>query len=351
MSDIKQKSPLISVILPVYNAEKYLSEAIDSILNQTFTDFEFIIINDGSTDNSSSILQSYQTQDSRIRLFSRENKGIVMTMNEGIDLARGEWLARMDADDIAMPSRFERQLQHLKETSADICGAWIEFFGNTKQRIVRYPESDQAIKIGLLFCSCLAQPTVMLRINIARRFYYNPQRENGEDYDLWVRIAQAGYVMTNLPEVMLLYRQHALQISSRSFIQQQQNTQEIKRRYWTFLADALDIKLEWIDEVLKLRESPAIKSDMNAVDSAFTALLQQSQGEARVTVLDHMTRLYFRATADCPDIALRWHRLNRTFGTELGLATVLKLWLLSMLKFNSDSKAFSFLKQIYFRTR
>ena len=71
MSDIKQKSPLISVILPVYNAEKYLSEAIDSILNQTFTDFEFIIINDGSTDNSSSILQSYQTQDSRIRLFSR----------------------------------------------------------------------------------------------------------------------------------------------------------------------------------------------------------------------------------------------------------------------------------------
>ena len=135
MSDIKQKSPLISVILPVYNAEKYLAEAIDSILNQTFTDFEFIIINDGSTDNSLSILQSYQTQDSRIRLFSRENKGIVMTMNEGIDLARGEWLARMDADDIAMPSRFERQLQHLKETSADICGAWIEFFGNTRQRI------------------------------------------------------------------------------------------------------------------------------------------------------------------------------------------------------------------------
>src|SRR6185369_4386478 len=123
--------PLISVVLPVYNGEKYLAEAIDSILGQTLTDFELIIIDDGSTDNSLAILKQYKQRDNRIRLIARENRNLATTLNDLIDLAQGEWVARMDQDDIALPHRFEKQLQWLEQTGADICGSSIRFFGTS----------------------------------------------------------------------------------------------------------------------------------------------------------------------------------------------------------------------------
>ena len=346
-----QENPIISVVLPVYNAEKYIAEAIDSILNQTFSDFELILIDDGSTDASLTILENYQAIDARIRLFSRENKGLVNTLNEGIDLARGVWLARMDADDIAMPQRFDRQLQHLEQTEADICGAWVSFFGTADKRVLKHPITDEAIKISLLFGSVLAHPTVMMRTELIKSLRYDIAWEKCEDYDLWERADRVGWKMTNIPEVLLLYRQHDTQISTATSIKQQELTQKIRFRRWLFVFESLSLNKAWIDEVLKLREPSAMRSNMDDVDAAFTALLQQSHGEARAAVLDHMTRLYFRAAADCPDIAIRWHQLNRAFGTKLALATILKLWLLSLLKFNSNGKAFSILKRLYFRTR
>ncbi len=347
MSYSEKTSPIISVVLPVYNGEKYLAEAIDSILAQTFTDFELIVINDGSTDGTLAILQSYQSMDVRIRLVSRENKGIVATLNEGIDLARGEWLARMDADDISFPQRFERQLQWLSETDADICGSWIKLFGLSDQRIIKYPQTDAEIKVALLFMSALAQPTVMMKTALAKQLYYESAWENGEDYDLWERAVRTGCLMTNLPEVLLCYRQHATQISSRAATQQQANTQKIQRRYWMFLADSMAIKPEWIDEVLKIRAPTASIPNMNTVDLAFTALLQHHQGKARAIIFDHITRLYFRVAADCPNIVARWRLLNKNFGSGFGLGTQIKLWLLAMLHINANSHLFNCLKKLY----
>ena len=131
-------TPLISVAMPVYNGERYLAKAIDSILAQTFADFELIIIDDGSTDNSLQVLHEYQKRDARIRLVARENRNLATTLNDLIDLARGKWIARMDQDDIALPHRFERQLQWLEETGADICGSWVKFFGTTDRRILKH---------------------------------------------------------------------------------------------------------------------------------------------------------------------------------------------------------------------
>jgi glycosyltransferase involved in cell wall biosynthesis len=347
----EKTAPIISVALPVYNGERYLSEAIDSILAQTFVDFELIIIDDGSTDASLDILRDYEKRDARIRLIYRENSGLVMTLNEIIDLARGIWIARMDQDDIAMPQRFEKQMQWLEQTGVDICGSWVQFFGVSGQRILKHPCSDAAIKMNLLFGSPLAHPTVFMKTELIKNLRYDPVWDKAEDYDLWERADRDGWKMTNIPEVLLLYRQHDAQISTATSIKQKELTQKIRFRRWLFVFESLNLNKVWIDEVLKLRESPAIKSNMDDVDSAFTALLQQSHAEARETVLDHMTRLYFRAAADCPDIAIRWYKLNRIFGTKLALSTVLKLWLLSLLKFNPNGKAFSFLKHIYFRTR
>lgn len=338
-------APVISVAMPVYNGEKYLAGAIDSILAQSFSGFELIIIDDGSTDNSVEVLREYQKFDARIRLIVRENRNLATTLNDIIDLARGTWIARMDQDDIARPNRFLRQLEWLEQTGADICGGWVKAFGTADERVLKHPQSDAAIKMELLFGCPFAHPTVMMKRELAKHLRYDKAWEKCEDYDLWERAARAGWEMTNVPEVLLLYRQHNAQISTSAFAHQQLLTQKIRRRSWEFVCDSMKFKREWIDEVLKLREPSPPNPNMNDVDSAFVELLQHNRGEARATILDHATRLYFRAAADCPDVSARWGRLNQRFGRGFGLKTKLKLWLLRVFRIHSDSAIFSRLKK------
>ena len=129
--------PELSVIMPVYNAGNYLSETIESILNQTHTDFEFIILNDNSTDNSLAIIQRYMAKDSRIILINKlQNMGPASLRNEGFGIAKGEFIALMDADDIALPTRFQKQITLLKNNpEIGVCGTWFTFFGAKKIRL------------------------------------------------------------------------------------------------------------------------------------------------------------------------------------------------------------------------
>lgn len=337
MANIVNNPPLISVLLPIYNGEKYLAEAIDSILAQTATDFELLVINDGSTDDSLAILQHYQSQDSRIRLVSRENKGLVATLNEGIDLACGAWIARMDQDDIALPQRFERQLQCLAETGADICGSWVKFFGTSNRRILKHPQSDVAIKTELLFMSAFAHPTVMMKTALTRQLYYDSACENAEDYDLWQRAARAGWRMTNVPEVLLHYRQHPTQISNRATKQQQALSRAIRRQAWQHLATHIAIQPAWIEAVLALRESVFILPNMDDADLAFTALLQSTEGEARDIALDYLTQSYLRVAGTDATVVTRWNRLYKRFGKGFALKIHIKFYLLTLLKLKPNS--------------
>jgi glycosyltransferase involved in cell wall biosynthesis len=339
--------PVISVVLPVYNGEKYVAEAIDSILNQTFTDFELIIINDGSTDNSLQVLQECQKYDARIRLISRENIGLVATLNEGLDLARGAWIARMDQDDIALPQRFEKQLQWLAKTGADICGSWIAFFGNEKRPVRKHPHTDVGIKAEMLFGPGFAHPTVMMKTALVILERYNSAWEKAEDYDLWERAVRSGWLMTNVPEVLLFYRLHEQQISAATVIEQQRQSQKIRRRFWEFAASSMEIRPEWIDEVMKIREPFASTPNMDFVDLAFTRLLQHHQGEELELLFEHVTYWYFLVGSKCPNIVARWSRLNKLFGCGFAFTTKLRLWLLSVLQIDSDGRCFSWLKKIY----
>jgi len=329
-------NPTISVLLPVYNSEKYIAEAIDSILAQTFTDFELIVINDGSTDGTLEILQNYQVKDTRIRLFSRENRGIAATINEGINLARAAWLARMDADDISLPERFERQLQWLAQTNADICGSWAQFFGSSNQSILKHPQSDAAIKVKLLFMSPLVQPTVIMKTALAKQLYYDSMWENGEDYDFWVRAAHAGYLMTNIPEVLLHYRQHPEQISNRDAARQLVHSYGIRQRAWQALKIA-DIKPEWIVEVLKIREPIFSLPNMDYVDLAFTALLQTTEGEAQSVALDYITQSYLRAVGSDFSVISKWYRLHKKFGSGFAVVSKIKFCLLAIFRIKPNS--------------
>lgn len=233
-SDIK-----VSVLLAVFNAEKYISEAVDSVLNQTFRDFEFIIINDGSTDRTLDILKVYESRDDRIRLISRENKGLITSLNEGIDLANGEWIARMDADDISLPNRLEKQLQWVEKSGTDITGCWVKFFGSLDQRVWRGCVSDDAIKVDMLFKCPLVHPSVMMRSTLLKQLKYDHAAVKVEDYDLWVRAAQQGAIFANVPEVLLHYRRHPAQVTVVDRVRQLESTEDIRRNYWDSLAQSM----------------------------------------------------------------------------------------------------------------
>lgn len=207
--------PKISVIMPVYNAEKYLRDAIDSILCQTFTDFEFIIIDDGSSDSSPNIVLSYD--DSRIRFYINDhNMGVAATLNRGLELSTGEYIARMDSDDISMPERLKTQLEYLEmHQQVGVCGSCILAFDAENERLFSYSESNKQIQADLLFNPPFAHPSVMMRGEAARRLKYDLSYEKAEDYDLWYRFLKE-YEGHNIQQPMLRYRHHNLQVTKQN---------------------------------------------------------------------------------------------------------------------------------------
>lgn len=196
--------PVVSVLMPVYNAEEYLRESIESILSQTFGDFEFLIINDGSTDNSAFIISSYS--DERIRFVDRKHFGISNTLNYGLKLAQGEYIARMDADDISLPQRLEKQVECMnKHKNIDVVGSYMAYLNSTPLHVVKYPIKNKDIKAEFLFTYPFSNPTMMYRREKIKnkKFFY---RENkAEDYDLMSRMINK-FIMANLPVVLLYYR-------------------------------------------------------------------------------------------------------------------------------------------------
>jgi len=199
--------PLISVVLSVYNGEKYLAEAIDSILNQTYDNFEFIIIDDGSADKSLEIINSYD--DKRIVIISRENRGLIASLNEGIEKAKGVYIARMDADDISLATRFEEQVTFMEANkSIGVCGtAIIGLLEGMEERISTYATQNSKLQTELLFSSIFAHPTVMIRseILVAHNLKYEKESLHAEDFALWVSLARYTK-FANLKKPLLKYR-------------------------------------------------------------------------------------------------------------------------------------------------
>ena len=209
--------PAISVLMPVYNGERFLAEAIESILGQTFTDFEFVIIDDGSTDASPAILARYAAQDRRIRIRRQQNLGIVAALNQGLAECVAPLVARMDADDVSMPTRFETQLPFMERNSTfAVVGTSFQVISEDGRRgsIVRFPQSASEVKVRLRDDNCLAHPTVMMRrAAVLESGGYRELLRHSEDYDLWTRLAEK-YPLANMSECLLQYRMHSQQVTS-----------------------------------------------------------------------------------------------------------------------------------------
>jgi len=227
----EKNNPMISVVMPVYNAQKYLDEAIQSILSQTYQDFEFIIINDGSKDKSLQIIEKYQNKDERIILISRENRGLVASLNEGIERAKGKYIARMDADDISLPQRFEKQIELMEKENLDICGAHFFIINESNKYLSARVVSCKTDFNKIILTRSVPFPhgTVMFRKSFYKKHhlaYGDTLYNKAEDYALWINFAKHNAGISNVDEFLFKYRhlenslskqninyQHALKLS------------------------------------------------------------------------------------------------------------------------------------------
>jgi glycosyltransferase involved in cell wall biosynthesis len=209
---MNEANPVISVIMPVYNAEKFVKEAIESILNQTFSDWELIIIDDCSIDNSIEIVQSFQ--DKRIILLKNEtNLGVSKASNKGIRIARGKYVTRMDSDDISLPARFKKQVEFLeKHPDYVLCAANVQMFG-AKQDFFVLPVEDQQLKIALLYQNPFVNSSVLIRSKNCKKYLYNETFPFAEDYELWINLKEEGK-FASIPEVLVKYRIHQNNLTS-----------------------------------------------------------------------------------------------------------------------------------------
>jgi len=203
------KNARVTVLMPVFNGEKYLKEAIESILSQTFADFEFIIVNDGSKDNTAKILASYL--DKRIRIVTNPtNMGLTQSLNRGLLASQSKYIVRMDCDDISLPHRLATQIRFLDANpDIGICGSFMRTVDSNG--ILRYPIDALAIAAALLFRTPFAHPTVAFRKTAIREMHYDKSFV-AEDYELWTRIIPITKA-ANIPEALVIYRKHSGQLT------------------------------------------------------------------------------------------------------------------------------------------
>jgi len=207
------RKPTVSVVMPVHNCARFLREAIDSVLAQSFTDFELVLVDDGSTDGSAAIMDG--CSDHRIRLVKHDrNRGLVAALNTGLDNAQGTFIARMDGDDVMVPHRLATQVRFLEEHPAvALVAAFVDLI-NEDGAVTGVWDTDReavmeaAIRALMPKTACIAHPTVMIRRSALGALSYDPRQTEGEDWDLWLRMLSRGLRIAKIPEALLLYRQH-----------------------------------------------------------------------------------------------------------------------------------------------
>ena len=225
--------PGVSVLMAVWQAEKTLERAINSILSQSYTNFEFLIVDDASTDNTGNILARSAENDSRVHVFTNQrNIGLTSSLNFLLDNASGNFIARMDADDIALPNRLQEQVDYLKTHKEYAgCGSWVADIHNPR-KILRMPADDTAIRKSMICGNSFIHPSIVLRRDflVAHNIRYNESYPIAQDYELWARILPVAR-MTNIPKVLLRYNQSGDRLTARKRALQLTYTRKIRRKF------------------------------------------------------------------------------------------------------------------------
>jgi glycosyltransferase involved in cell wall biosynthesis len=269
--------PLISVLMPAYNSELYIAEAIESILNQSYQNIELIIFDDGSTDGTRQVIQSFD--DPRIvKMLSDQNYGVVRARNDMIDKASGQYIALMDADDIADSSRLEKQLNSLQAGECDLSGSaqWVLDEGTGKVKKSKDKFTDPDLRALLAVYCGLCNSAMMGKAEIFKRFKYDTTILTSEDYYLWVQMAAAGYRFLNLKERLITYRRYPAQTSSVHLEKFRVTTIEVRKKY----LEQLDISTELYPHQLPWPKRMVIGMDLlRALNKKFPGVSLQANSE------------------------------------------------------------------------
>lgn len=228
-------SHLVTVLMPAYNSAKYVAESVESVLGQTFKDFEFIIINDGSTDDTLDIINKYAKTDKRISILNQDNKGLVKTLNRGINAATGKYIARIDSDDVWLKDKLKIQMSALDDKNLVLIGSSYDIIdenGSYKSTVVQ-PSSDYDIRRAFYLRNPFGHSTVVfLKDTAIKSGLYDENMLPAEDYDLWLKISEKGEVK-NLSDSYVKYRVHSSSISQSSSKKQSSMTSFIISRHWS----------------------------------------------------------------------------------------------------------------------
>lgn len=288
-------NPLISVLMPVYNGEKYLREAIDSVLAQTYKNFELIIVNDASTDGTEQIVQSYHSE--QIHYFRNEtNRGIVFSRNFLIEQARGDFFAVIDSDDLWVPDKLERQhVYMMQHPECYLCGTWAKIIDGKNMVVsrIQHPIHYNHIKANLLFQSSFVHSSVLIRKMNDHTFHYDSFYPVCEDYDLWFRICQK-YPAHNIGEYLTLYRIHKTNISKEKEILLSDKRREIINQACLELGSFSDKEINIIDSIGNLTELPMDSSLVNEWKTIVDKLISYNQEKKFVAQKDLVSFLLYR---------------------------------------------------------
>lgn len=295
-------TPRVSILMPVYNVAPYLREAMDSILAQTFQDFELIVLDDCSPDNSAEILDTY-TDERIVRYRGEKNMGLSNVLNVGMQLARGEFIARMDSDDLSTHERLAVQVAYLEaHPEVDLCSCGMELFGAKQETWVRETNVED-VKITALFHSPILHASSMWRRASFERvgLRFLQEMVPAEDYDMWTRAMAAGLRLVNIPQVMYLYRIHPSQATTRTD-KTARKDREVKSNYLRMLYPEQD--MSDVDLLPTL-----MASDLGCIKQSVVRLLEANKRAPFFEVARLEKRLwnyYYRQVINCLSVGFKW---------------------------------------------
>lgn len=341
---------LLSVIIPVFNGSKWLKEAIVSTSRALRgIDAEIVVIDDGSTDASRHIVSSLATGTHGVSIVSirnEMNRGIVYSLNRGLDEARGLYIARMDADDVCMPERFSRQLAFLDEHRLDACGSWFIEIGRGIPRVVRWPHLEAELRAAMLFQNTICHPTLMARREVFEQFRYRETYNLAEDYDLFAR-ALGRFRIANVPQPLIKYRRHSKQTTVTRRAEMERVTGRIRIAALSAVGIGSTTEQQRIHNLIRAPQSIRSEADLAGIEMWIMNLRDQfSEPAAQRTIALQWVRACIRAA---PLGKMMWECFRSSPLCEAsgaGYLTYLDLKILSMARIDYASPLFSTLRRL-----
>lgn len=337
-------STSLSVIIPVYNGARWLRSALDSVFNQRFDGaMEVIVVDDGSSDGSDAIVDAMCQKYAALKLLRNErNLGIVRSLNLGLDVAQGCFIARMDADDICLPTRFARQLSFLRAGKADLCGTWFIEFGKGIPRAVRWPHTETSLRASMLFQNSMCHPSVMARREVFDCYRYRDEYRLAEDYDLFSR-AMTDFRIANVPEVLLRYRRHAQQATQAQRSPMEAVTRRIRMEVLAAEGITSTEDEQRLHNLVRAPHSLTNIDDLLGIEAWLNRLYQlYDDADAKRVIASQWVRACIRA-APLGSKMLKTYRASDLRGD---MRTMIDLSALAVTKLDYSSKAFAVLRRL-----